>query len=249
VAKAESGGGRPCLYFSPDGLHGRLMVAGRRPRTVRNFVSRPKFRLAPVTQKNKNKFGPLAFALLFCSAGETPRQWWTTTHGVLARRRNFPARDGEKLTTGASVSNRPRRCKNGNRHVARSLLAPNPGVVSKIGGKTVIPFVPGNVGWPPGGQRSRGIGAPTPVAPGPSERPRGDDGPRRLPPALRARPCHTPSRAKAQTAASPLIPHVFDSVFAPRVLGSNLRTPLPAAFDLGFISPLLERRIAMTNNV
>src|SRR3989337_192631 len=46
------------IFFFRDGLHGRLMVAGRRPRTVRSFVSRPKFRLAPVTKKNKNKFGP-----------------------------------------------------------------------------------------------------------------------------------------------------------------------------------------------
>jgi hypothetical protein len=139
-----------------------------------------------------------------------------------------------KIDHGASVSNRSRRCKNGYRHVARSLSAPNSGVVSKIGGKTVIRFVPGNVGWPPRGQRNRGIGAPTPVTPGPSERPRGDDDPRRLPPALRARPCHAPSHAKAQTAASPLTPRNFDSVLAPRVLGSNLRTPLAAPFALVF---------------
>jgi hypothetical protein len=123
----------------------------------------------------------------------------------------------------ANVSNRSRRCRNGYRHVARSLLAPNSGVVSKIGGRTVIPFVPGNVGWPPGGQRNRGIGAAAPATPGPPERPRGDDDPRRLPPALRARPCHAPSHGKAQAAASPLTPHNSDSVLAPLVLGSNLR--------------------------
>jgi hypothetical protein len=65
------------------------------------------------------------------------------------------------MTTTASVSKRSRRCKNGYRNVARSLVAPNPGMVSKIGGKTGIPCVPGNVGRPRGGPRDRGIGAPT----------------------------------------------------------------------------------------
>ena len=82
--------------------------------------------------------GSLAVVFLICSVGETPWQWWTTTHAVFARRRNFPAQNGEKLTTAAGVSKRSRRCKNGYRHVARSLVAPNSGVVSKFGGKTGI---------------------------------------------------------------------------------------------------------------
>jgi hypothetical protein len=71
-------------------------------------------------------------------------------------------------------------------------------MVSKIRGKTGISFVPGNVGWPPGGLRDRGVGAPARAAPGPSERPRGDDDPGRPPSPFRTRPHHAPSRAKAQ---------------------------------------------------
>src|SRR3989337_3290549 len=81
------------------------------------------------------------------------------------------------MTTAASVSKRSRRCENGYRSVARSLVAPNSGMVSKIRGNTGITFVPGNVGWPRGGQRNRGEGAPTRAATGPSERPHGDGDP------------------------------------------------------------------------
>jgi hypothetical protein len=59
------------------------------------------------------------------------------------------------MTTTASESKRSRRCKNGYRKMARSLVAPKSGMVSKIGGNTVIPFVPVNVRWPRGGERNR----------------------------------------------------------------------------------------------
>jgi hypothetical protein len=75
-------------------------------------------------------------------------------------------------------------------------------MVSKNRGNTVIPFIPANVGWPRGGPRNRGIGAPTRATPVPSERRRGDGDPGRLPSASRARPRHAPSHAKSQTAAS-----------------------------------------------
>ena len=64
----------------------------------------------------------------------------------LARRRDFPAENGEKVTTTAGVSNRSRTCKNGYGNVARGLDAPNPRVVSKIGAKTVISCIQGSLG-------------------------------------------------------------------------------------------------------
>jgi hypothetical protein len=123
------------------------------------------------------------------------------THPILASRGDFPAQNGEKMTTTASVSKRSRRCKNGYRNIARSLVAPNPGMVSKIGGETGIPCVPGNVGRPRGGPNDRGMGAPTRASTGPSERPRGDVEPGRLPSASRARPHYASSQAKSQTTA------------------------------------------------
>jgi hypothetical protein len=104
------------------------------------------------------------------------------------------------MTTTASASKRSRRCKNGYRNMARSLVAPKSGVVSKIRGNTGITFVAVNVGWRRGGQRNRGKGAPTRAATGPSERPRGDGDPGRLPSASRARPQYVSSQAKSQTA-------------------------------------------------
>ena len=151
---------RETRSFSQEGLHGRLMFAGLRspcrygpshpvrggiPFPARSLVSRPKFRLAPFIHFFF-LLDALAFLFLFRSVGEASWQWWTTAHVVLARRRNFPAQNAEKLTTAAGVSKRSRRCENGYRHVARSLVAPNSGMVSKIGGKTVTSFVPGNVG-------------------------------------------------------------------------------------------------------
>src|SRR3990170_4937206 len=64
-------------------------------------------------------------------------------------------------------------------------------------------FVPCNVGWPRGGPRNRGIGAPARATPVPSERPRGDGDPGRLPYASRACPNYASSQAESQTAASP----------------------------------------------
>jgi hypothetical protein len=96
----------------------------------------------------------------------------------------------------ASVSKRSRRCKNGYGNVPRSLVAPNPGVVSKNRGNTGISFAPGNVGLPRGGHRNRGKGAPTRATPGPSERPRGDGEPGGLTSASRARPHHASSQAQ-----------------------------------------------------
>src|SRR3990170_2456969 len=86
--------------------------------------------------------------------------------------------------------------------MSRSLVAPKSGMVSEIGGNTVIPFVPRNVGWPRKGQRNRGKWAPTPAATGLSERcGRGRD-PGRPPSASRARPHHASCRTKPQTTAS-----------------------------------------------
>src|SRR3989337_83630 len=106
------------------------------------------------------------------------------------------------MTMTASVSKRSRRCKNGYGNVPRSLVAPNPGVVSKNRGNTGISFAPGNVGLPRGGQRNRGKGAPTRATTGPSERPHGDGEPGGLPSASRARPHYASSQAKSQTTAS-----------------------------------------------
>ena len=121
------------------------------------------------------------------------------------------------------------RCKNGYGNLARGLVAPNSGVVSKIRGKTVIAIVPGNGGWPRGGPRNRGIGAPTRATPGPSERPRGDADPGELPSASRARPHYAPSQPNSQMAASISLPHNFDSVLA---LGSKLRLSLSLSLSL-----------------
>jgi hypothetical protein len=63
------------------------------------------------------------------------------------------------------VSKRSRRCKNGYRNVSRSLVAPNPGVVSKMRGKPAFPrFVARNVGWHRGRERNRGKVAPARAA-------------------------------------------------------------------------------------
>jgi hypothetical protein len=120
----------------------------------------------------------------------------------LSRRGDFPAQNDEKMTTTASVSKRSRRCKNGYRNMSRSLVAPKSGMVSEIGGNTVITFVPGNVGWPRKGQRNRGNWAPTPAATGPSERRgRGRD-PGRPPSASRARPHHASRETKPHLSLS-----------------------------------------------
>jgi hypothetical protein len=106
------------------------------------------------------------------------------------------------MTTTASVSKRSRRCKNGYRNMSRSLVAPKSGMVSEIGGNTVITFVAGNVGWPRKGQRNRGKWAPAPAATGPGEgRGRGRD-PGRPPSASRACPHHASCQTKPQTTAS-----------------------------------------------
>jgi hypothetical protein len=125
------------------------------------------------------------------------------------------------MTTTASVSKRSRRCKNRYRNVARSLVAPNPGMVSKIGGKTGIPCVPGNVGRPRGGPNDWGIGAPTRASTGPSERPRGDVEPGRLPSASRARPHYASSQAKSQTTS-----YLFLSLSLSFVSHPKFRVPL-----------------------
>jgi hypothetical protein len=107
------------------------------------------------------------------------------------------------MTTTVCVSNRSRRCKNGYRNVARSLVASNPWMVSKTRVKTgIIPLVPRNVGWPRGGPRNRGKGAPTRTATGPSERPRGDGDTGNLHWASRARPHYVSSQAKSQPSLS-----------------------------------------------
>jgi hypothetical protein len=78
-----------------------------------------------------------------------------------------------------------------------------PGLRSHASVETGISFVPGNVGWHRGGPRNRRVGAPTRVTTGPSERPRGDGDPGRLPSSSRAHPHHASSQAKSQTVASP----------------------------------------------
>ena len=74
-------------------------------------------------------------------------------------------------------------------------------MVSKIGGKTVIPrFVSRDVGWPRGRPRDGAKGAPTP---GPPERPRGYGDPGGPPPASWARRHCVSSQDRSQVAASP----------------------------------------------
>jgi hypothetical protein len=101
---------------------------------AQNLASRLKCRLAPV----HHCWIPPLFVFLFSVAGETRGERCAIVHTVLAWRRNFPAQNGEKVTTPASVSKRSRRCKNGYRQVSPSPVAPNPRVVSKIRGKTGI---------------------------------------------------------------------------------------------------------------
>jgi hypothetical protein len=86
--------------------------------------------------------------------------------------------------------------------MARSLVAPKSGMVSKIGGNTVIPFVPVNVGCPRGGQRNRSKWAPTRASTVPSESRGGGRDPGRPPSASRARPHHAPSQTRPHLSLS-----------------------------------------------
>jgi hypothetical protein len=132
--------------FLPDGLHGRS-----HPVRDENFIFPPKASSparssvsAPFHNfRNPHLLGIfLLVFFLFCfDIRETPRQRCAITHPVLARRRNFPTQNGEKVTSAATVSKRSRSCKNGYRHVARTSVAPTPRVVSKIRGETGISYV------------------------------------------------------------------------------------------------------------
>src|SRR3989337_3879254 len=141
------------------------------------------------------------------------------------------------MTTTASASKRSPRCKNGYRNIARSLVAPKSGVVSKIRGNTGITFVAVNVGWRRGGQRNRGKGAPTRAATGPSERPRGDGDPGRLTSASRARPQYVSSQAKSQTAT-----YISVSLSQNFVSRPKFRVPLeiPSLARSSYLDPSLQ---------
>jgi hypothetical protein len=139
------------------------------------------------------------------------------------------------MTTIMCVSNCSRRCKNGYRNVAQSLVAPNPGMVSKTRVKTgIIPLVPCNVGWPRGGPRNRGKGAPTRTATGPSERPRGDGDAGHLHWVSRARPHYVSSQAKSQPSLS-LSLSLSSFRFLPKVSSPSRNMVSRPLFIFGYI--------------
>jgi hypothetical protein len=142
-------GGEPSLAGGPSrgdscwpGLHLRADTTDHVPRgrkfrfPAQSLAHRLKFRLAPFFFSCTPSL--LYVFVLFFSGGEMSWQRCTLTHAILARRRNSPAKNGEKVTTTASVQKRPRRCRNGCGHVPRNPVAPNPSMVSKIGGKTGV---------------------------------------------------------------------------------------------------------------
>ena len=129
----------------PEGLHGQPMLVGfpsprRSDQTpsvraeitfpAHSFVPRPEFRLVPVLSFWITPFRISTILGLFCRGDavapvDNNRRYFGMT-AEFSRPNNC-----EKET----VPKRSRRCKNGYCHVARSLVAPKPGVVSKIGGK------------------------------------------------------------------------------------------------------------------
>ena len=137
---------REACPFFPLVPHGQLLFAGSRsPCLLTNHVPYGlKFRFPPKVSSPARNIVPRAFSILeplhaaiLFRGGDVVA---TVNNSIpfFGTTVKFSAQNREKVTTTASVSKRPRRCKSGHGNVARRLEAPNPGVVSKIRGKTGI---------------------------------------------------------------------------------------------------------------